>query len=1162
MLCISQTAYATASVSRMADEDPVTYRVKYAASPRSGGSIYYYESESRAAGDIVTMYANVYSNFTFKHWTVNGTVVSTDRNLSYTMPAHDVEILAVYDYNPGNPLDPTLPEFVKTHKVTLSSSPKSAGYFNYGSEWEAKAEDVRNIYAYSNNSNYFKFKHWLLDGEIVSTNYIYYLVMPDHDVNLVAVFDYEPGNPANPGVNKFNPATGVLTMDDFTPGDLYSAMYNALSKQNVSGEDVTMVTVYGEMDSNDCNAFIYLNNMEVLDFSHTTGLTNASSYAYNGHSGLRTVILPESLKEVEYYSFYNCKSLEEVVMHSTTPPMLNSTCFKNMCEEGTILYVPDEALEDYKALTDYTSRFINIYPLSQFEDIMLPSVQNVNFELLSTDTWNDINAEQTIKVSGTYTSVSGLKGTIKYSVDGGEWILLADGVAHKAAFSASVKADFSASKTTTHTLRVLAVDEEGQSSKIRQMKFYDISRLSAGSPETQYYDGSEHEPTIPLYDPSYERLTLGSDYTITGYSNNVNAGWATATLEGVFPNTIGTGNFNFYIEKKQLLGTITLDYTECDFDGTEHTPFVSFECTNAEDLVLDKDYCVRYHYNKYAGQAQVYIASVEGSNYTSSVVAYFTINRVDMKFEDLTITYPDEDVPFDEQAHGISIAPIDGAGVCSIIYVGEDGTVYNSMPVKDGKYSVSISYSDGGGYNAAQFDNIYSFSITCIDDEEWEALLSIYKTLGGNEWTNMWNLSGGKMNAHKLYGVTVKGGHVTGISLPDNGLKGTLTTEANKLQYLKSLNVSGNELTGDLGLIGSVYPALSTLIVSYNNFAEISNPLPESIEAVNMSHQNISQTIDINLADSEDAITAQLPSVMLYNSSTRSFNSNYSITLDNGDGWSMQIRIKDGKMDVVPSSVACEYHGKSGDKVNASNAEYSTLKARFFYPMGDVDFDGEVTASDLQADINYAFEQEPRSAFNFTAGDTYADEFINVQDVVCLVNILIGEADDNDADLTGSSAKQRKAVSMAVPQNADAYLYISNGKLILSSASEIAALDIHLNNINARIDWHISELGMMESANANHAVAYSLAGNTFPAGETVLADVTGAASVAYASLSDADAKKLEVAINVDATSIQGIAGGNAKQQIYNVAGQRTANTHKGVNIIRENGITKKVFINK
>lgn len=81
-----------------------------------------------------------------------------------------------------------------------------------------------------------------------------------------------------------------------------------------------------------------------------------------------------------------------------------------------------------------------------------------------------------------------------------------------------------------------------------------------------------------------------------------------------------------------------------------------------------------------------------------------------------------------------------------------------------------------------------------VPPEERAALEALYNATNGPGWIQKWNLS--SSSTCLFFGITCTDGHVTGISLPSNGLTGTLPSELGQLTYLRSLDLSGNRIQG------------------------------------------------------------------------------------------------------------------------------------------------------------------------------------------------------------------------------------------------------------------------------------------------------------------------------------------------------------------------------
>ena len=140
------------------DPEPVQlYNLSIGVTPANAGYTNQSETQSLQAGSTINVRA--YSNsseYRFKQWTANGTAVSTSTNFTYTMPAEDVALVAVFDFDPANPADP---EVKNTHTLTFISEPAGAGSFNRTSG--EKVEAGQRVYINTYNNTGFVFDKWM-----------------------------------------------------------------------------------------------------------------------------------------------------------------------------------------------------------------------------------------------------------------------------------------------------------------------------------------------------------------------------------------------------------------------------------------------------------------------------------------------------------------------------------------------------------------------------------------------------------------------------------------------------------------------------------------------------------------------------------------------------------------------------------------------------------------------------------------------------------------------------------------------------------------------------------------------------------------------------------------------------------------------------------------
>ena len=100
-------------------------------------------------------------------------------------------------YDPVNPGDPN-----PYRKLTISASPKAGG--SVYTDNDSQVGVGQTVSCRAGENRYYVFVHWLQNGEIVSTESRYSFVMPDENVEMVAVFElnYNPQSPDDPQETK------------------------------------------------------------------------------------------------------------------------------------------------------------------------------------------------------------------------------------------------------------------------------------------------------------------------------------------------------------------------------------------------------------------------------------------------------------------------------------------------------------------------------------------------------------------------------------------------------------------------------------------------------------------------------------------------------------------------------------------------------------------------------------------------------------------------------------------------------------------------------------------------------------------------------------------------------------------------------------------------
>jgi Leucine-rich repeat (LRR) protein len=142
---------------------------------------------------------------------------------------------------------------------------------------------------------------------------------------------------------------------------------------------------------------------------------------------------------------------------------------------------------------------------------------------------------------------------------------------------------------------------------------------------------------------------------------------------------------------------------------------------------------------------------------------------------------------------------------------------------------VYLYQNSGAAYTSTIRFKEITIDLPVIPDEEYQALVDFYNATNGTSWINKWDVSVNNLNEGSWYGIAIEGGHITGINLGGNNIKGAIPSSFGNLKYLKILNLSyGNP---------NYYPNdLSS--TDLNNLSGL-----ESLETLNLYYCNIKGAI-------------------------------------------------------------------------------------------------------------------------------------------------------------------------------------------------------------------------------------------------------------------------------------------------------------------------------
>lgn len=796
---------------------------------------------------------------------------------------------------------------------------------------------------------------------------------------------------------------------------------------------------------------------------------------------------------------------------------------------------------------------VNLEPSSSFE--VTPD---------DPDGWNDLSRPHRLTLDGMYESPAGLSGVIDYAVeDSEEWIALTDTLESGDTFRDTLIATFAPNREK-HIIRFRTRDLVGNTTMLPPIEYLDVSYYPVSNILDKTYCGDSLYQTELACD-----LDTGQ-YAVRNYSNNLNAGIASFRVEGVFPHTIGRKAYNFTILPATLEGGVLIADSNFVYNGHPQIPEWSFTETVNDTLKIDVDYDIVLTDNILPGEATLSI--VGKGNYTGILSSVFNIDKAPLTDNLYWLELPQTDITYDELPHGASIQIADGVGKATLYYTLADATEYSTeQPSSIGDYNIYLEIADGTLFYGREMAQVGSFSIYQFDEVEWVLLQGIHASLVQKGWTEPWDLSQGIKSASTLSGLTIREGHVIGLNLSNTNLSGEFPVELLSLPQLQDLdlsdnlfcgnieniaafamqypdymqsvtdiNISSNQFSGNIGVFAQVFPNLESLKASNNRIEDVFPMISPKVSVLELAAQKIGRVMDIHLKDMNvEALATKTPTILLYNHNQQAYNLPVNFHCTTKEEWGFDLSYQNNKVIITCSSDDNVYRGMSGDTLNVSvsdsygSLEGTTLRMKLSFDEGDGNFDGKVNILDLQTTLNYMFEEYTNKPYNFTASNLWKDEDINVQDAVCLVNMLL--------DTNAIPAHQLYATTRVATQGSEisTSVTIENGYLKIKSVVPVSAFDITVSTSHqAEVVSALNDLGFIctskQSGNNLHLVGYSLSGAEIPAGETAICELNSGI-VSSAMLADRDANEISATLDGDmATGVQISKINPSSQEVYRI----------------------------
>ena len=468
----------------------------------------------------------------------------------------------------------------------------------------------------------------------------------------------------------------------------------------------------------------------------------------------------------------------------------------------------------------------------------------------------------------------------------------------------------------------------------------------------------------------------------------------------------------------------------------------------------------------------------------------------------------------------------------------------------------AVSPCDSSAYVASHFT---AFD---IDSDDWAAMRLMYDCMGGDGWSRRWLFDEGDYSSLYYQGVTFNADDkVSTINLEGNNLVGHLPSQGASLPGLKELKLKNNRLTGDIAAFVNGCAMLESVDVSYNSITEISSPLGDNVKTLVLTNQfrtskgGVAEGVDslplndiVMNSGRVDGLVAN--SVAWYVHNTRSFNGHPLFRV-----WDRDFKVELGEMvysgDCYKLNIFNEYTQEQGAavllEVGSGDAKGSLYPGRLTYVEGDANIDGRLDITDVQHLLNYVVGPNgAQGAFNCSASNVYADDYMNVQDVVAMVNMLLKSRQ------SGRQSGKRVFASNAADESRAA-LYIADGKIVLSAECEVAAMDIELAGVKRNEVVMMTPDGAFDVVSADtdtgcRLIIVSLTGEALPVGTSVLMSVGNDAAIIDAMAADVNAKAVGIMVNNgNITSVgdvlvpKGIVAGVANDVLYISTPQRFNN---------------------
>lgn len=275
------------------------------------------------------------------------------------------------------------------------------------------------------------------------------------------------------------------------------------------------------------------------------------------------------------------------------------------------------------------------------------------------------------------------------------------------------------------------------------------------------------------------------------------------------------------------------------------------------------------------------------------------------------------DLDYEQYGSFYLLASADMSSVTAIEWDIVGGSIVNPyVPVETGYLFATTLSADNKvtehGETQTRSDNFFYLRVTVympqMSDEDWNNLKQAYAEMGNGEtWTNKWDFDVERHTVQTLPGVAMRDGRVVSINLSDNGLTGlfpytllalsaleTLNVSENQLtgdvgegmqqflaenddfsSALRALNIANNKLEGNIGVFAQSLSNLTTLYAADNALSDVSPALATDVTTVTLDNQTIDKEVVVYVDDMNSSeVWAQIPAILLYDPATGTYAEN------------------------------------------------------------------------------------------------------------------------------------------------------------------------------------------------------------------------------------------------------------------------------------------------